>query len=274
MDEAARERIATEELGFGDYLHIAFTYFRKEMLVILLITALVNFPVNLLGECLTAEPKNVLYYAVLALVYFFTTVMVFFFTPLLVLWSASVIRQKVETGSASWMEAWNEAAERFTSSLWILILQTFLVGGLFLLFVVPGIMALIYMTFTLPIIAITGLRGSEAMDYSKRLVEGRWWQTAGNIFLYNLLAVCLMIMVGTVTVILPMLFWPESNVVFAAANTIAQIVRPVNLLIGFVAPIVSVPVTIWFINWHWLAAKLATGSSPAPDSSTFLPVEP
>ncbi|MBM7624253.1 hypothetical protein [Sporohalobacter salinus] len=48
---------------------------------------------------------------------------------------------------------------------------------------------MIYYCFIIPIVALRGLKGREALKYSKSLVKGRWWSIFGVILVVAILSV-------------------------------------------------------------------------------------
>ena len=50
---------------------------------------------------------------------------------------------------------------------------------LLLLLIVPGVIYAGYFTFTTIVVSLRGCAGTRALDYSRRLVKGRWWRVVG-----------------------------------------------------------------------------------------------
>jgi hypothetical protein len=70
---------------------------------------------------------------------------------------------------------------------WVVVLQNIITGLLMLLFIIPGFIWLIYYTFATYAVALEKNRGKAALDYSKALVQGRWWKICDFIFLVGLI---------------------------------------------------------------------------------------
>lgn len=78
------------------------------------------------------------------------------------------------------------------AGLWLPVMKTAIINGIYtillsLIFLVPGIIYGLYWTFSIYVTVFTGKSGKEAMDHSKRLVKGRWWQTAGFLFVVGVI---------------------------------------------------------------------------------------
>ena len=124
----------------------------------------------------------------------------------------------------------------FTSLLTSLII----LGGV-LLFVIPGIIFMVWYSFTYYIVVFDGQRGANALRASKSLVIGRWWQMVWRmivpIFLFNLIGWIISVLIS-----LPFeLFLSEqgNEIAFQASSTIVNIV---------ITPLVVASSIILFLN--------------------------
>jgi hypothetical protein len=65
-----------------------------------------------------------------------------------------------------------------------------LVGALvilgFILLIIPGVIFAVWYSFTIMVVVLEGLRGSEAMRKSKSYVQGRWLAVAGRIIILGI----------------------------------------------------------------------------------------
>ena len=68
------------------------------------------------------------------------------------------------------------------------LLAMLIVFGLTLLLIVPGVIWVIYYSFFLFVVALRGLSGKPALDYSKAIVKGQWWRVFGYMLVIQLLA--------------------------------------------------------------------------------------
>ena len=57
---------------------------------------------------------------------------------------------------------------------------------LLILLVVPGIVWMVYYTFSMQVVTLRNLTGKDALDYSKFLVKGRWWKVFFIFLVYGL----------------------------------------------------------------------------------------
>ena len=79
------------------------------------------------------------------------------------------------------------AARRLLSLLWLEILLGVLIALGFIALIVPGVYLYVAWAVSTPVLLIEGLRGGKALKRSRQLVAGRWWPTAGLLFIVTLL---------------------------------------------------------------------------------------
>jgi len=88
--------------------------------------------------------------------------------------------------------AYRVSAERFFPYLWLMIISGFLVLGLTLLFVIPGIIVGVWFSMGLMVFIAEDERGMRALLKSKEYVRGRAWGVFGrSLFIGLLMAVLL-----------------------------------------------------------------------------------
>jgi hypothetical protein len=147
-------------------------------LIILLLACLplVFFLVIILRKSFPAEIgyENPEFYIIFTL---FMTYVIFNFILNL---SIAIITEKViDQKDVSWLSAIKDASSKWGRALLTIILTSLILLGLSLLLVIPGFIYSVYYTFIMPVIALRGFFGKEALDYSKKLVEGQWWRVFG-----------------------------------------------------------------------------------------------
>ncbi|HYD03652.1 MAG TPA: hypothetical protein VEC16_05120 [Alphaproteobacteria bacterium] len=97
------------------------------------------------------------------------------------------------------------------SKFWIAfftsLAMTFMLLGLTLLLIIPGIIFLVYWAFTMPSLITKDLKFKKAMDYSKSVVKGRWWKALGYGIVFALIPILVHIVTSVILqTILPMNF--------------------------------------------------------------------
>lgn len=68
----------------------------------------------------------------------------------------------------------------FGSYLWLIFLSGILVALWTMLFIIPGIIFMIYYSLSIWVFLDLGLKGKEALNKSKELIKGYWWAVFGK----------------------------------------------------------------------------------------------
>lgn len=89
---------------------------------------------------------------------------------------------------ASAAEALSEGLRRWPRYLWTGFLGGLIIMGLCCLFIIPGLIWMIYYMFVPYVVSVTSLTGKKALDYSKSLVTGSFWRTIGYFFVIGFAA--------------------------------------------------------------------------------------
>lgn len=80
-------------------------------------------------------------------------------------------------------EIFQEAWKKFGQYLWIVILEGFSVFLAGLLFLIPGIIVGVYLTFHPYVFVAEGKKGMNVLERSWALVKGSWWKVFGRLVL-------------------------------------------------------------------------------------------
>ncbi|HLD21545.1 MAG TPA: hypothetical protein VJB65_01480 [Patescibacteria group bacterium] len=92
-----------------------------------------------------------------------------------------------------------EAFQYFIPALLTTILLSLWLVLLFFLLIIPGIIFLVYWAFVMPTIVMGGKKYIKALQYSKSLVKGRWWQVCGRYIGLGLILGSILITIGLTT---------------------------------------------------------------------------
>jgi hypothetical protein len=151
---------------------------------------------------------------------------------------ASALRIAVtDDGSrvVSLQEAWSWVKGNVFGLLWVSILGGLVVGGGFMLFLVPGIIVSIYIYFSQYVYALEGMRGMNALLRSRELVRGYWVALAGRLILVGFVFMAILIafgaVLGTIVAIVGMGAW-ENSAWELATNLVGQVVNAFATLVG------------------------------------------
>lgn len=78
-------------------------------------------------------------------------------------------------------DGWRWMRSHFWAYVWVATLIMFVALGGFTLFIIPGMIMALYLTFAYQVIMFEGVRGKAALVRSIELVYGRWWAIFGRI---------------------------------------------------------------------------------------------
>ena len=135
---------------------------------------------------------------------------------------AKVVESFASGQPISWRQALNHGVSRWSAALGTSALGGLIVLGMTFLLIVPGIIWGLYYVFVLFVVALRGISGKEALDYSKRMVKGQWWRVFGYIFAIQSLALGLAMLLGVL-----FSFMGDSMAVYVLIGTLGN---GVNLL--------------------------------------------
>jgi hypothetical protein len=118
---------------------------------------------------------------------------------LVALWgSLALYTIAAHEGKITLGHAFKRAWERLPGFIWVGLLSSItIILGLFV-FIIPGLIFSVYLTFTALAYVVHGSRGRSALLASITLVHGRWWKTFWRIFAPSLLMALFMSIAGAI----------------------------------------------------------------------------
>jgi len=149
----------------------------------------------------------------------------------------------------TWPQALRHALSRWGASIGTGLLAGVILLGLCLLLIVPGLIWSLYYSFFVYAVALRGLSGKKALDYSKAIVKGQWWRVFGCLLVINALGV-----VAGIAVMAPFFFTPDNQILDIASDTLTDIVSALFLTMT----------TVFFLNNEKREDETATSSYSEP----------
>ena len=109
------------------------------------------------------------------------------------------------------------------------ILKTICLIGLFLLFIIPGIVYAVYWLFALYAVVLHDKVWKDALDYSKNTVKGKWWKVCGYTCFFVFLWIIAVVPINLVLGFLPrnLLFNIFSSSVMAVLSAFLTVILSV-----------------------------------------------
>lgn len=127
------------------------------------------------------------------------------------------VKLKIDGNSVDFRKALKKSLSRWFSAVYTTLLGGIYLIGLFLLLIIPGVVYGVYWVFAIYVVVLCDKSGKPALDYSKSVVKGRWWEA----FKYLLLFDILYLGIGKIITILPLYKKFLINIII---NTFADIV--------------------------------------------------
>jgi len=140
-----------------------------------------------------------------------------------------IIKSKIDEKEISTKKAFQKSISKWKEILTTNIILNIFLFGLFVALIIPGIIYSIYWIFAIIIIVFKNKTEIKALDYSKKIVEGKWWK----IFFYLIIFT---IITGAISVAISQtlyLFLPKNAISFSIIEIIKCI--PHSLFIVFLS---------------------------------------
>jgi hypothetical protein len=169
---------------------------------------------------------------------------------------AKLIEESLYGHTITWLQALRHAVSRWPAAIGTGLLAMLIVFGLTLLLIVPGVVWMIYYSFFLFVVALRGLSGKPALDYSRAIVQGQWWR----VFAYLLAIQCLAVL-AAIIVTAPFEVLPNYRLLNILSNTLSDLVAPLFLTMAIV----------FFLNNDYLRTWKEPARSPTEDSAGLPP---
>lgn len=151
-------------------------------------------------------------------------------------------------------ESWNWATKNVWPWLWIATLSFCVVFGGFMLLIIPGVIVSFYIAFAVYVYIDEDVRGMSALQRSRELVTGNFWDVLSRLFVFILFIIGLSLLAGLIALILVFVFG-------AVGNTLDEIVIPV--FDAFMSAFISM-LGIYFAAGLYNALKQKTAQSVTP----------
>ncbi|MBU3964115.1 hypothetical protein KJ591_01675 [Patescibacteria group bacterium] len=163
-------------------------------------------------------------------------------------WPSLIFSIKDDTGiKESYQKGW----KIFFSYIWVYLLFILIISGGFLLFLVPGVLFLIWFSLSVFVLVSEGGKGSGALFRSKCLVRGKFWK-----ILWRFLILGLIIGAG--------LFLVFSLIYFGSANK--HIEYQINEVMGYLIQLFILPFVIIYAFLIYKNLKKIKATIPCQES--------
>ena len=246
----AHDEIFTTRFGLGTVIATGWQQFLTNVKAILVIFLIVYIPINL-GLSTVPVDRLIEEHGMRGFRVYMKLVQLteFLFGVIATMALARLVEASLKGEPISWSQALRHALSRWGASIGTSFLGGLIIIGLLLLLIVPGIIWSLYYSFAIYVVALRGLSGKKALDYSKSIVKGQWWRVFGYLCLIEILS-----FMSGILVSLPNLFLPDSRILNIAFDTTTDIVSALFLCMTIV----------FFLNNDALKMRPAGRKLPPP----------
>ncbi len=129
-------------------------------------------------------------------------------------------------------ESFGATFRKWGSVFWAGVLSKLAVIGFTLLLIVPGIIYAGYYIFVLYTVVLTDNRGLKSLEYSKKLVKGRWWKMVGYAIVIHLCGVVGYILTGFISFFFAEIYW--LNLILDTLGDLASIFTVIGMTLLFI----------------------------------------
>lgn len=149
----------------------------------------------------------------------------FFFGVVATLALARLIEAALAGQPITWQQALRHALSRWGASIGTGLLAGLIIVGMCLLLIVPGIIWGLYYSLFVYVVALRGLSGKKALDYSKSIVKGQWWRVFGYLTVIGIMG-----LIAGLVVVAPFFFTPDNVILDIFSDTLTDIVSALFLV--------------------------------------------
>ncbi len=193
-DAPAPMEMGVRELGFWETVRTGWRILRQDWLALLGVKLLVAVPAEYLLLQLPAIDEETL--AGVGRSFRREQLIESLLGVIATLAVAWLVRERIEGRRPSLPAALGHSARRWPVAVLTGWLEGIVTVLLMLLLIVPGVIYAGYFTFTTIVVSLRGCAGTRALDYSRRLVKGRWWRVVGYSLGFALPMIVVALVVG------------------------------------------------------------------------------
>ena len=228
-EPAEPQDLGVETLGFMALVRLGWKVIRADWLVLLAVRVLISVPSEFFLSLMpTPEAENLTSIARSIRVSQFIETVFGVIATLAIAW---VVQERLAGRRPALWPTLGHALRRWPAAVLTGWLGGIITVLMLLLLIVPGIIYAGYFTFAAIAVSLRACSGSGALDYSKRLVKGRWWIVVGSAIAFVLPTVAVIVFQNIAGQFLPE--YPHRAMVEGVVSDIATIFFTVCLTVMF-----------------------------------------
>lgn len=232
--------IDTRRFGLVDIFQVGWNIYRAYLRKIVAIVLVIYSPVYIIAFFRLLLPQQATEYTA-PFYSFFGSLGGLALTAAL----ACLVESSILQNECSWGEALRHGLMRFAALSMTGILEFLILIGLTMLLIIPGLIWAGYYIFVVYVVVLRNLRGKAALDYSKRLVSGKWWRVVGVSFIIGVTGVIPYLVLSVVSGIVFLLFGFDRSLIPPIALFLSAILN----IIGALFTVMNI---IFFLNTDYI----------------------
>jgi hypothetical protein len=252
------DELGTRRLHLGELVATGWRLYWKVLARFLVIGLLVYIPINI-GLTLVPVGEWIDKYGLRGFRMYMRVIQLldFLFGTIATLGLAKLVETTVRGETLScWSALWH-ALKRWPAALGTGIIAGLILLGLFLCLIVPGVIWSLYYSLALYVVALRGLSGKAALDYSKALVKGQWWRVLGLLLVFELMGLAAVLILGV-----PFYFTPDHPVLDVIDNTLGDLAAALGMVLA----------TVLMLNTDYLRQRQTPPALPALSAPASAPL--
>ena len=243
--------LLSHKFGVRDLLSTGWQIYRSNFKNILLILLCVYIPINIILSFIPSGSLTSDGWREMRAYNQIFRGLEFFIGVIATLGIAQIVNKSFEGENISWVKTLKHGFSKWLSAIGTGFLAGLIVAGWSLLLIIPGIVYSFYYSFWVYTVALRDEDGKNALDYSKRLVEGQWWRIFGIQLFFDVLVLIL----GSIITI-PFYLISDNQFFGLIPDTIIDIVGAFT----------KVTTAILFLNNDFLRnPQIQTNNDPLPE---------
>ena len=190
-----------------DVLSESWDLYTRHFKVILIIIICVYVPVNFILNLLPFEAATIEDAVYEFIIYSrIAQILQLLLGTLATMAIAFYVRDLKEGKNSDFSNIMRSSFKRWPNALWSNLIAGFFLFFLFILFIIPGIIYSIYWVFITVSVILDNKSGMEALNYSKSLVQNKWWQVCKFLAIFILISAFIGFALSSILFIVPNIF--------------------------------------------------------------------
>lgn len=166
-------KIKSENLNFIELTSLSIKIFYKRIIAIFFVILLFNLPVRFLAFFITNYVINA---NIHPLAHTGISILENFIILIPTMCIIFVANSELDSLEMKLNQIFKKSLRLWRGAIVTYVIENIIIFILLILLIIPGIIWMVYYTFSMQAVTLKNLTGKAALDYSKSLVRGHWWK--------------------------------------------------------------------------------------------------